>query len=113
MNLFRTRQSSTRQQITTVVAERAYQHHWVLLAVALVQGHVSVMVTKIEDVSFQHLTKFWFCAAAGLPGKERPDVSLVLGAMVCTWGEIYLLSEKQSRSKGCTGVAALLPQNAS
>ena len=38
--------------------ERAYQHHWVLLAVALVQGHVSAIVMKIDpdvlSVVFQH-----------------------------------------------------------
>jgi len=59
------------------------QHQAVLLAVALVHGQVSVMVTKMDSVSFQHLTKFSLSALAGLPGKERPLVSLVFGAISC------------------------------
>lgn len=60
-----------------------------LLAVALVQGQVSVIVTKMEEetlpeVSFQHRTKFLLLPDAVLPGKARPFVSKVFGAMACT-----------------------------
>ena len=59
-----------------------------LLAVALVQGQVSVIVTKIEedtfpDVEFQHCTKFSLLPEAVLPGKARPLVSSVFGAIAC------------------------------
>ena len=36
------------------------------------------------SVPFQHCTKFSFSDTAGLPGKDRPNVSFVFGAISCS-----------------------------